>query len=182
MSFTSIYNELKKEYPDVVSTAQLIKICHIGKRHAAYLLENNIIPCEDNGKKTRRYKIKLKDVARYMADRPLLPGNAFSRRRVKHSYEVLNKSPEYMEKMRKYYEKLLEYRPEIMGTNEVAEILGRDRSLVRHYISKCKLTAVYACGKYHISKEDLIEMLLSRDFRTGNARDFEVMFKEILLE
>ena len=69
-----------------------------------------------------------------------------------------------------------------MGVDEVAEILGRDRSLVRHYISKNKLKAVFAYGKYHISKEDLIEMLLSRDFRTGNARDFEGMFKEILLE
>ena len=55
MSFTSIYNELRKEYPEVVSTSQIIKICHIGKRNATYLLQNNIIPCEDSGKKSRRY-------------------------------------------------------------------------------------------------------------------------------
>ena len=45
---------------------QLYRICHISKRKARWLLENGVIPCEDSGKKTRRFKIKLDDVIEFL--------------------------------------------------------------------------------------------------------------------
>jgi len=56
------YTYLYEEYPEVISADQLYRICHISKRKAKWLLEHGYIPCEDSGKKTRRYKIRLNDV------------------------------------------------------------------------------------------------------------------------
>ena len=32
----------------------------------AWLLENGVIPCEDSGKKTRRFRIKLEDIINFL--------------------------------------------------------------------------------------------------------------------
>ena len=60
------YSALLKDYPPIISKDQLYRICHISKRKATWLLENGIIPCEDSGKKTRRFKIRTVDVIRYL--------------------------------------------------------------------------------------------------------------------
>ena len=54
------YSFLRDQYPEVITMDQLYRICHISKRKARWLLENGVIPCEDSGKKTRRFKIKIK--------------------------------------------------------------------------------------------------------------------------
>ena len=59
------YNFLRDQYSEVITMDQLYRICHISKRKARWLLEN-IIPCEDSGKKTRRFKIKLDDVIEFL--------------------------------------------------------------------------------------------------------------------
>ena len=56
------YSFLRDQYPEVITMDQLYRICHISKRKARWLLENGVIPCEDSGKKTRRFKIKIEDV------------------------------------------------------------------------------------------------------------------------
>ena len=63
------YSFLIKRYPEFISKEQLYKICHISKKTAQYYLENGFIPCRDSGKKTRRYKIALKDVMFFLEDR-----------------------------------------------------------------------------------------------------------------
>ena len=51
------YELLLEKYPETLSLEQLYQICHISKRKAKWLLDNNVIPCRDTGKQTRRYKI-----------------------------------------------------------------------------------------------------------------------------
>ncbi len=60
------YSHLYKEYPEMISADQLYRICHISKRKAKWLLDNGYIPCQDSGKKTRRYKIRLEDTIAYL--------------------------------------------------------------------------------------------------------------------
>ena len=60
------YSFLRDQYPEIITKDQLYRICHISKRKALWLLENGIIPCEDSGKKTRRFKIKLDDVIEFL--------------------------------------------------------------------------------------------------------------------
>ena len=47
---------------------ELCKLCHISKRKAKWLLENEIIPCVRSGNKRHRYKIKLSDAMAFQKD------------------------------------------------------------------------------------------------------------------
>ena len=53
------YDLLREAYPAIISGDQLCRVCHISKRKAKWLPENGVIPCEDTGKKTRRYRVRL---------------------------------------------------------------------------------------------------------------------------
>ena len=56
------YSYLRREYPETISMDQLYRICHISKRKARWLLEHGVIPCQDSGKQTRLFSIRLEDV------------------------------------------------------------------------------------------------------------------------
>ena len=60
------YSFLYEEYPEIISADQLYRICRISKRKAKWLLDGGYIPCQDSGKKTRRYKIRIDDVVAYL--------------------------------------------------------------------------------------------------------------------
>ena len=64
--------ELKK-CPNVLSKEQLIKVGHMSKRTASYLLESKLLPSKNNGKKTRCYEIKKKDVIAFFNDYSVMP-------------------------------------------------------------------------------------------------------------
>ena len=66
IAMTTDYSHLRDEYPKIISQDQLYRICRISKRKATWLLENGYIPCEDSGKKTRRFKIRIDDVIIYL--------------------------------------------------------------------------------------------------------------------
>lgn len=83
------YTYLYEEYPEVISADQLYRICHISKRKAKWLLEHGYIPCEDSGKKTRRYKIRLNDVIDYQS---AFTSRNFSVKMLLH-HPVLEKTP-----------------------------------------------------------------------------------------
>ena len=180
MAVRNIFRELRQNYPEQVSMEQMRRICHISKRHASYLLENKIVPCKDSGKKTRKYTIELMDIAKYLAYRPALPKGLFSKQRKRHSAAALDNSPQYIQTMRKHYEIFLADKPDILGTEEIGKILERDRRLVLRYINSGRLKAIMVGKKYHISKEGLIDFLVSIDFRTSCSKEFTGIFEEVL--
>ncbi|MCI7474858.1 MAG: DNA-binding protein [Clostridiales bacterium] len=63
------YRYLQREYPETISMDQLYRICHISKRKARWLLEHRVIPCQDSGKQTRRFSIRLEDVICFLEQR-----------------------------------------------------------------------------------------------------------------
>ena len=63
------YSYLRREYPETISMDQLYRICHISKRKARWLLEYGVIPCQDSGKQTRRFFIRLEDVICFLEQR-----------------------------------------------------------------------------------------------------------------
>lgn len=58
--------EILTPYPDPMSRNDFRIACHIGTRTSLYLLQSGLVPCKNNGKKTRCYKIAKKDVAEYL--------------------------------------------------------------------------------------------------------------------
>ena len=47
--------EILTPYPDPMSRNDFRIVCHIGTRTSLYLLQNGLVPCKNNGKKTRCY-------------------------------------------------------------------------------------------------------------------------------
>lgn len=61
--------EILKSYPDSITENQFYRVARVSKRHAKYLLDAGIVPCENSGKKTHKYKIRTRDVIIYLYDR-----------------------------------------------------------------------------------------------------------------
>ncbi len=63
------YEYLREQHPEIIFKDQFYRICRISKRKARWLLENGIIPCEDSGKQTRRFRIRLDNVITFLEQR-----------------------------------------------------------------------------------------------------------------
>ena len=66
-------NEILQQYPEYITKDQMYRICHISKKTCLFLLESGLVPNIDNGKKTRRFKIKTVDVIQNLKDRDDYP-------------------------------------------------------------------------------------------------------------
>ena len=67
------YAELLKQYSEYLTKEQMYKACHISKKTCRFLLQSGLIPCQDTGKKTRRYTIHKADIIKYLEDREKHP-------------------------------------------------------------------------------------------------------------
>lgn len=63
---TTIREEIRNNYPEILSLENIRCILRISKRKASWMLQNGIIKCENNGKKTRQYKVTLDDLFEYL--------------------------------------------------------------------------------------------------------------------
>lgn len=60
------YRYLRQEYPAVIWDGPVLSHLPLSKRKARWLLGNGVIPCEDSGKQTRRFSIRLEGVIRFL--------------------------------------------------------------------------------------------------------------------
>lgn len=92
------YSYLRDQYPEIVSMDQLYRICHISKRKAKWLLENGIVPCQDSGRQTRCFQIRLEDIITFLEQRDAgllqedIPAGIFSSggRTLEHPRQILD--------------------------------------------------------------------------------------------
>ena len=54
--------------PTVLSGEQVRTVLHISKRKCAWMLNNGFIKCENTGKKTRKYAVKLTNLIEFIED------------------------------------------------------------------------------------------------------------------
>ena len=168
------YEFLRSTYPEKISLEQLYRIVHMSKRKAKWLLDNKVIPCNDSGKKTRRYTMYLEDVILYLQKcsklqiKDLAPNGIFSsnptpRSRKIDEFEELYtylEFPEHREQLRQFYIKRLNGFPEALITLDVVEITGFSKSIVNDWIKKQHFKA-YRGKTNKIPKQYLIDFLCS---------------------
>lgn len=126
--------------PEIITKDQLYRICHISKSTALYLLRSGKIPCEYNGKKTRCYKIKKKDVIKYLENRKVFP-ECYSAPagwyRGNYSIKLETKIPESaLKNLRQYYTEMLAQYPDVMTATEVSKIIGYGKTTVNNWCNK----------------------------------------------
>lgn len=180
------YAKLFEEYPEYISLDQMRVICRIAKRTARFLLENGIVPCENTGKKTWRYKIKLVDVIAYLQEREevgsRLPSGMLSSRSPYIPKVPLIREAAMRDQLSDYFQYIYENYPELLLTPDASEMTGLDKATILSRIRsgdlKAKMVTHLGVNKYIIAKQDLIAFTSSASFL--EARTTSETFKKII--
>lgn len=165
-------SEVLAQYPEYITKDQMYRICHISKKTCLFLLESGLVPNIDSGKKTRRFKIKTKDVIDYLKSRDEYPelykapdgyyiGNG-GKQKAPSFDEVFTK--EDLERMRQYYENRLRKYPDVMTVEQVAQFTGYCKNSVGRWCSKQQVKCFFIRQRFYIPKEYLLDFLVSRYF------------------
>ena len=160
------YQYLREQYPEIITKDQLYRICRISKRKALWLLENGVIPCEDSGKKTRRFRIKLEDVIDFLERRDagelgfILPQGIFS-----SSSHPVCQAHTYLDSEELCTFILAEWddQPDTLTVREAAELCGYSVHAVNGWVRKGTVASVAYHGANLVAKESLAEWLASRE-------------------
>ena len=134
---------------------ELCKLCHISKRKAKWLLDNEIIPCVRSGSKRHRYKIKLSDATAFQKDQEAdcviytYPKGQFSSKRKRESSRAvyirrmasISKTERGQAALRNFYQKEFAKEPDCLYTRDVVALTGFSVSSVRAWITAGDLKA-----------------------------------------
>lgn len=164
------YSFLRDEYPEIISQDQLYRICRISKRKATWLLENGYIPCEDSGKKTRRFKIRIDDVIIYLTklekypESLQTPPGIFSSRTKYRSIKQMQEpidSKSFTKMLMKEWSSF----PDVLTTNDVIKLIGYTQSTLSDWIIQGRIIGIRYYNRYLIPKDCLIEYMATKAHR-----------------
>lgn len=155
------YDFLRKEYPETISMEQLYRICHISKRKALWLLEHGVIPCEDSGKQTRRFRILLEDAIDFLHKRDageldaVIPHGTFSS---SHSepYTYLNSEELFSLLIDRWQDA-----PDMLTVKQAEAVCGYGTTTMNRWLRLGHVSGITYYGVNRISKESLAEYLAS---------------------
>lgn len=144
---------------------QFYRIAHISKRKASWLLTNGIVLCEDSGKQTRRFKIKLDDVIEYLQKVQggtldvLIPSGIFaSGASSKPPREYLDTDELKGQFLAAWYDA-----PDMLTIKQASEISGYVGTSILRWVNRKQVKGVLYHERYLISKESLATFLSSKD-------------------
>jgi hypothetical protein len=180
----SDYGFLINRYPEFVTKDQFYKICHISKNTALYYLRNGFIPCIDSGKKTRRYKIAIKDIVFFLQDRDENPekyylpnhyNNPFLPSEIRQ-YKTKPRSDNYkahyklkgINEVRDYLQYLeLQFAdyPDMLTGKQIQQITGHSISIILSWCKSGKVKYIRRCNAYLLQKKSVICYLFNRELQ-----------------
>lgn len=169
------YESLKKQYPERVSLNQLYQICHISKRSARYLVQNNIIPCVENSdNKTWRYTIALDDVITYLRRREqlgsMIPRGAATSKKKRKKKKLPAIHTANKEDVASYFQVVFAQCPDALTTEEISMATGLHNATVRKMITTGKLKAVSQHKKYFIPKQYFLDFVSAPEFFQSKSK------------
>lgn len=193
---TDYYQQIINDYPEYVTKEQFYKIAHISKKTAQYLLQSQKVPCVENDKKTRKYKIKVSDIVDYMIDRELRPGYYLPNRskKVDSSHlsflycKMCSMNENEIKKFRSYISKELETMNDVLTVREISELIGISCKTISRKCTRGDIFSFLISGKRLIPKVVFVEYLSSHKgfliVKKSSSyhflvSDFFVNFKEI---
>jgi hypothetical protein len=184
------YATLKNRYPDLISLDELYRICKISKQSARYLVEHEIIPAIDTGKKTWRYQIAIEDVITYLQHREtwgsVIPPGAVTSRPKNRESNIISNRKSFSQFITagqeldifEYFTHIYSDFDDILTTIDITEMTGLHKSTVLKLLKAEKIKSISNSSKYLIPKQYLLEFVVTRRFLEAKS-DSEV-FKKIL--
>jgi len=180
------YDNLRKQYPEYISLDQLYRICGIAKRSALYLIQHEVIPAIDTGKKTWRYKIALEDVIAYLHRREqmgsMIPRGAASSRN-KQPKKPRRTFASFIQQgeesaIADYFSFIYADYPDVLTTIDLVEMTGFSKRTILQLLKARQIKSLWADGKYIIPKPYLLDYVQTRRFI--EARSVSESFIKIL--
>lgn len=163
---------MSEQIRETVTAEEACRILHISKRKCAWMLQNGMIPCEDTGKKTRRYTIRLDDVIAVRNGMEEYPDQYIfpitftakdpSKPRKHHPYYLM--PDEIPEDFRAWLDDEWYRMADTVTAREIGELLGYDGDSVRRWLNRGWLQAVYAHGREIIAREWLMDFMCGHGF------------------
>lgn len=158
------YDTLRQDFPETISMEQFYKMAHISKRKAKWLLENGVVPCEDNGKRTRRSQIRLADAIAFLerwAAGELgkdIPAGAFSSG---VSHDIPEQAYFDSEELTAYLLTLWQDAPDMLTVKQAAALCCYAPTSINHWVQNKRIEAILYFGNNLVSKESLAAFLAS---------------------
>jgi len=183
------YESLREQYPEYISLDQLHRVCGIAKRSAKYLVEQGIIPSQDTGKQTWRYRIALDDVIAYLRRREqvgsMIPCGSATSRKPKETRMISTRkcfaqmvTPGQESEIAEYFDYIYADCGELLSTLDIVEMTGLEKSTVLKLLKTGAVKSIMARPKYLVPKQYLLEFVVTPrfiEYRTNS--DY---FKKIL--
>lgn len=151
---------LRQQYPSPLCLDQVRIMLHISKRKASWMLNNNIIPCVNNGKQTRQYKVDVNDLIKYIErvergdSTIIIPNGLFT---TKNESKTTVSSPSLPPEFCDWLSYKWRFAKQILTVSEVAELTGYSTTTINQWINRGKLKSFKIQNKLSIAKECLIE-------------------------
>jgi len=181
--------EALRDRHDFISLDELSRVCKIAKQTARYLVEHEIIPATDTGKKTWRYRIAIDDVISYLRHRDkvgsMIPPGAVTSRK-DHKNRRLNGRRSYtkmvetgqIQEMFEYFSFIFSECGDTLTTTDIVELTGLEKSTVLKSLRAGHIKSVIQSPKYIVPKQYLLEFLISQRFiesRTRSERYMQIL-------
>lgn len=157
--------EIRKAYPAPLTLDSVRKILRISKRKASWLLRYGYIPCENTGKRTRQYRVRVEDLFGYIkkAEKGLpeaqIPAGIFNGHPTKGHRQPVPTT--FFEPPRKDFRAWLEKEwtdvPDALRVKEVSALTGYAQGTIQRWTLKKILRSVWAQHTLVVAKEWLIE-------------------------
>lgn len=165
------YSFLYDEYPEIISADQLYRICRISKRKAKWLLDSGYIPCQDSGKKTRRYKIRIGDVVNYLRTLETAPETVAApvgifNNKNKHIDPIAQID---IEDFQRFLYKMWATEPDALTPKEVQPLIGYSQGTIGQWLVHQKLKSTTLPDRTQIiAKQWLVEFISEYTIRNPN--------------
>ncbi len=167
------YSWLLKEYPEYMNKEQMYKVLHVSKRTALEYLCEGIIPCECLSEhRTHCYKIRTKDVIRFLKYRDKHPHD-YIKRKTRNKAKVTITDDEFI----KALELVLDDYPDVLDLNQVAEAMDYGSSAVTKWCEKNQIKYLKSRGCIYIPKPSIIEFVRDIGSQKLTQRSYEHILK-----
>ncbi len=175
----TIREEIRSNYPKVLSLESIRCILHISKRKAKWMLENGIIKCENNGKKTRQYKVTVDDLLEYLdkleqGDPSVMtPVGKFNAKQPKgHRPPII---PILMtlppDDFRLWLEDEWYKEPDLLRISEISRLTGYHENTIQRWIRDKRIRAVWTQQVLISSKTWLIDFYCNDAYQIVQKND-----------
>ena len=165
---TTIREEIKHNYPNILSLENIRCILHISKRKAAWMLQHGIIKCEISEKKTKQYRVRKHDLFEYLdkleqGDPSVLtPVGRFNTKEPKKPRVPQEVLPSIMfakppDDFRPWLEDEWYAESDLLLTQDIARITGYEHHTVQRWIKEKRIRSVWTQNLLISSKTWLID-------------------------